>query len=226
MMRFPLLLAALAIPACSPDPAPAPPRDSTPTEAAKPAPLPASAATGIVRLRESHDLWREVVEALERRVTAAKADGSARPKDSEIDQAIEGVRATLDAAQLAVDHEARDTARRRHDELMKREAEIHQRMGDAASEADERERIVSGIQKGTREVPEGRTVAELQDSIADLREEIRALKKEIADLKVQMGELEALLKQDRIAPLGQSLLTLERDSVKSLLARAEALRDR
>ncbi len=223
MIRSLPLLALLAFPACSSEPAAPHARTPEPAVAVQPTTPPASATTGIVRIRESHDLWREVVEELERRSTAAKADGSEQPSGTEIDAALDGVRLTLAAAQLAVDHEARDTVKRRHDSLMAREAEIHRRIGEAANEAEERERIVSGVQKGTREVPEGRTIAELQDSIADLGEEIRALQKEIASLKVGMGELERLLKQEKIEPTEQSLLTLELAALKTLQARAEAL---
>jgi len=223
MRRTAPLLALALLASCTEEPPPAPPRNPATPAPARPADAPPSATTGLVRLEEGLRTWREVVEELERKAAAAKGDASAGPTPSEVAGAVEGVTNFLVAAELAVAAEARELVARRHALLVRSEAELHRRIGEGTAEAEERDRIIAGVLKGTREVPEGRTLAELQDSVADLREEIRQHHKDLADLKVQMADLEALLKQERIEPTEDTLLARERDAFKALLARAEAL---
>jgi hypothetical protein len=201
-------------PAAALSPSPAPPPPESPT-------------TGISKIQESYDLWLGVVTELERRADAAKTSAGTAPAREELERAVRGARSVLLAAEIAARAEARELARKRHGLLASRHTDLLSERNATAAEAAEVEGILEQVEKGTREIPAGRTLAELKDVLADLRERVRELESERTELAAKMDELAAVIDAEGEPPLSEeTLLTRELEAARALVRRAEALLER
>jgi len=221
MRRLVSLLILVA--ACSPSGTPTKPV-VPPSEAP---PAPASPPTGVPKLREMHDLWADLIDKLEKRIDAAKADGSAPPEKREIEAARSAARKLVVAAEMAAKAEARQLLEKRHAALVAEQGELLVTITATANEAQKIEEIIREVEKGTREVPAGRTIADLKDTLADLQESVRSLEKERAAKAENLVGMESVLNGGGDAPFEtDTLLTRELESARALERRAEALATR
>ncbi|MGH7163623.1 MAG: hypothetical protein ACREID_09070, partial [Planctomycetota bacterium] len=130
------------------------------------------------------------------------------------------------AARRAVREEARRSVEGAHGRLRRQESELLATRNMVTVEIAEITKTVSEVERGTGSVPEGHTIAELQDKLGDLRGALRKLEADHTGLRSAMAEKEKLLAQEAVEPPEETLLTRELASLEALLKRAEALRPR
>jgi len=172
--------------------------------------------TGSPMLKNLRDSLVEDVQRMEQELKEGKM-----PERRFVDAAKKGVENLIVAAQMSVDREASEMARKELSLLRDQQAALDKKRSDLSEGIHEIEGLLHEDKP-----PEGFTVDELKDRLGQRQEEMRALAKEDQDLRSRMQEKEDLLSKGQVPPQGTTVHTDELDAAKELEKRILALEAR
>jgi chaperonin cofactor prefoldin len=191
--------------------------ESNPQEAVSP-------PTGIVRIQEAHDLYKEDVASVEK---AVGEDGTPSPNQVRtLRQVREGIGHLKTAAIMGRDNQNRENLRNAHGLLLRDQSKLLLERRQVWIEITEIEQYLTEIEKGTGSPPAGFTEPELKDRITDAKARADAILEKQKAIGEKMSALEARIKAGDFASGERSLFTDELAGLERLEARITALLDR
>mgnify|MGYP003573223596 CR=1 FL=1 len=227
MMRIACLLGLLFTAACDPgsDAEGKVPGNPPPVKSGQPdAQVPVSPPTGVVRIQEAHDLYKQEVAAIEK---ALEADQAPNPNQVRTLRQIQvGIEHLTVAARMGRDNQSRENLRNAHGMLLDQQAKLLLKRRQIWVEITEIEQYLSEIEKGTGSPPAGFTEPELRDRLTDAQKRDKEIQAQEEEIRATMAKYEEQLGSGRIESEERSLFTDELEGLERLNARIEALLSR
>lgn len=227
MMRIACLIGLLFTVACDPgktpdNDGPADPPDAGPGQTNAQAPV--SPPTGVVRIQEAHDLYKQEVDAVEK---SLEADQAPSPNQARTLRQIQtGIEHLTVAAQLGRDNQNRENARNAHGMLLSEQSRLLLQRRQIWVEITEIEQYLTAIEKGTGTPPAGFTEPELQDRLKDAKKRDDELLEQEKAVREKMTRYEEQLRSGQIESEERSLFSDELEGLQRLEARINALLER
>ncbi len=223
-LAFLLCLPMLTV-ACDPGPSSDPvPRPRDPKQETSREQAPVSPPTGIVRIQEAHDVYKEEVAIIEK---ALGENGTPTANQSRnLRQMLVAIAHLKTAAAMGRDNQDRENARNAHGTMLQEQTGLLKKRRQVWVEITEIEQYLTEIEKGTGSPPEGFTEPELKDRLKDALARDEKLEEELGTLREKMTALEKRINAGNFATAERSLFADELAGLERLEARINVLLER
>ena len=191
--------------------------ESNPQEAVSP-------PTGIARIQEAHDIYKDEVASLEKALGEEGTPNANQVRT--LRQVREGISHLKTAAVLGRDNQNRENLRNAHGLLLQEQSKLLLERRQVWVEITEIEQYLTEIEKGTGSPPAGFTEPELKDRLTDAMTRDEGIQSKLKDVREKMSALEARMKAGDFEAGERSLFSDELTGLESLEARITALLER
>jgi uncharacterized phage infection (PIP) family protein YhgE len=174
---------------------------------------PSAPKMGLANIQEREDELAEEIADLERQE---------QPDPRIVQNVLKGIDHLILALDLSIAAEARQSLEASYARLYAERAALMDENNVLTTEL----RNIEAMLAGTEEIPEGFTRTELQDKLGDVRTKLEELKSKREAVQARMVEKKAQLDNDDAPVPEDSLAVREREALRELRKRAEALTDR